>query len=249
MDIRNAIKRLSGGLRNVEAIFFDVGGTLVYSNLAHIDLLHQALLVIGYKVPRDQVLSSNDLARQAVARHRRRLAARMDVHEASRMWLEHLAENLRLDIQPADLERQLAAAMRAVESRGPETVDPEAPSLLSTLKGRGFVLGVISNWSADLPAYLAKCNLAQYFDTVIASEAVGASKPHREIFLRGLAAVDARPERAVHVGDDYWADVVGAREIGIRPVLVDRDREAVHSDCPTITHLLELASIVTKPSA
>jgi len=77
---------------------------------------------------------------------------------------------------------------------------------------------------------------------------VGAAKPHREIFLRGLAAVDASPERAVHVGDDYWADVVGAREIGIRPVLVDRDREAVHLDCPTIAHLLELTGIVSKPS-
>jgi putative hydrolase of the HAD superfamily len=238
------IKRLSGQFRNVEAIFFDVGGTLVYTNLAHVDLLHQALVAVGYKVTREEVVRSNDHARQAVARRRRRHAARMNVNDASRMWLDHLAENLQLDLQGADLERQLAVAMREVEARDPEVVDPDAVSLLSTLRARGYTLGVISNWSADLPDYLEARDLAKYFSAIIASEAVGTSKPHREIFMRGLAAMDVGPERALHVGDDYWADVVGARDIGIRPVLLDRDHEAVHSDCPTITRLGDLASLL-----
>jgi putative hydrolase of the HAD superfamily len=244
VGLKSLVKRLSGRFVNVEAIFFDVGGTLVYTNLSHVDLLHQALLVIGYKLTRDNVVNSNDLARQAVARRRRRHAARMNTSDASRMWLDHLAENLDLDLHGVDLERQLTLAMREVERRDPEVTDPDAPRLLATLKDRGFLLGVISNWSADLPAYLEERHLAKYFHAIIASEAVGASKPHREIFMRGLAAVDVGPERAMHVGDDYWADVVGARDIGIRPVLIDRDHEAVRSDCPTIERLKDLASLV-----
>ena len=65
-----------------------------------------------------------------------------------------------------------------------------------------------------------------------------------QIFLRGLTLLDCRPEHAVHVGDDYWADVVGARGIGMHPVLLDRDHETVRSDCLTITHLGELASLL-----
>jgi HAD superfamily hydrolase (TIGR01549 family) len=242
--IRSLINRLAGPFRSVKVIFFDVGGTLVYSNLAHVDLLHQALVVVGYKVTREEVVRSNDHARQAVARRRRRHASGINVNEASRMWLDHLAENLDLDLQGADLERKLAAAMREVEARDPEVVDPDAVSLLSTLKGRGYLLGVISNWAADLPEYLAQRHLAGYFSAIIASEAVGTAKPHREIFLRGLAAMDVGPQHALHVGDDYWADVVGARDIGIRPVLLDRDKEAVHSDCPTITRLGDLANLL-----
>ena len=225
----------------VKAVFFDIGGTLVYGNLKHLDLLHQALVVIGYKVARDRVLEANDLARRAVARRRRRIAVRMDANDASRMWLDHLATGLGLDIDRADLERELALAIRQIEARSQELVDPEAPPLLERLRARQLRLGVISNWAADLPDYLAEKGLAKYFDAIIASEAVGSSKPHRQIFLHGLTVVGCAPDEAVHVGDDYWADVVGARGIGMHPVLLDRDGEAVHSDdCLTIARLGEL---------
>ena len=247
MAIRKKVAGPSGKLRDVEAVFFDVGGTLVFSNLGHLDLLHQALVVIGYKVTRDEVVQANDLARRAVARRRRRIAGRMDIGAASRMWIDNLAEALRLGLSGSDLEQELTQAIRQIETGSRETVDPDAPVLLAELRRRGFRLGVISNWSADLPQYLAGRGLAKYFDAIVSSEAVGSSKPHREIFLRGLAALGCSPLAAVHVGDDYWADVVGAREIGMRPVLLDRDREDVHADCPTITRLADLETILDSP--
>jgi len=231
-------------LKNIRAVFFDVGGTLIYSDLGHLDLLHQALLVIGYTVTRDEVVEANDLARRAVARSRRRHPARMDTGAASRMWLEHLASALDLDLSPQVLERELARAIRMVETRSPETLDPDTHDLLRDLQRREFRLGVISNWGEDLPEYLTSFGLAGYFEVIIASEAVGASKPHREIFLRGLSALDTRPRQAVHVGDDYWADVVGARGIGIHPVLLDRNGEDPHADCPTIARLRDLGAML-----
>jgi putative hydrolase of the HAD superfamily len=234
----------SGKLKNVVAVFFDVGGTLVYSDRGHVDLLHQALRAIGYKVPRDEVASANDLARHAVARRRRRVASRLNIAEASRMWLDHLAEALRLDIVGEELEGELALAMQQIESGGPVVVDPDAQTLLQRLRDRGLRLGVISNWGTDLPDYLARHDLAKHFETVVASEAVGSAKPHREIFLRGLAALGCPPGNALHVGDDYWADVVGARGLGMTPVLLDRQREDTHADCPTITRLKDLESLL-----
>jgi len=237
-------KRRLERFRYIQAVFFDVGGTLIYSDLGHLDLLHQALLVIGYKVTREDVMTANDLARRAVARRRRRHPARMDTGDASRMWVDHLAGALDLDLSGPDLERELAQAIRMVETDYPETLDPHAADLLRTLVRRGYRLGVISNWGEDLPEYLAGFGLAHYFEVILASEAVGSSKPHRDIFLRGLSALDALPHEAVHVGDDYWADVVGARSIGIHPVLLDRDREDPHADCPTISRLDELADLL-----
>ena len=244
MAIRKKVAGPSGKLRDVEAVFFDVGGTLVFSNLGHLDLLHQALVVIGYKVTRDEVVQANDLARRAVARRRRRIAGRMDIGAASRMWIDNLAEALRLGLSGPDLEQELTQAIRQIETGSRETVDPDAPVLLAALRRRGFRLGVISNWSADLPEYLAARDLARYFEVIIASESAGSAKPHREIFLKGLAAMGCSPGEAVHVGDDYWADIVGARDLGMAAILLDRDNEDPHADCPTITRLKDLEQLL-----
>jgi HAD superfamily hydrolase (TIGR01549 family) len=169
------------------------------------------------------------------------------VHHANYFQYFELArveQLLALGYHYADLERELAVAIRQIETSRVETVDPDAKSLLSSLRAKKLRLGVISNWSADLAQYLARHGLAEYFDTIIASEAVGASKPHKEIFLKGLAALGCPPGNAVHVGDDYWADVVGARDLGMSPVLIDRDRESVHSDCPTIARLRDLEGLL-----
>lgn len=244
MAILRRLKAFWGRRAGPAAVFFDVGGTLVSTDLTHVDLLHQALQVIGYTLDREEVRSANDVARRAVARRRRRLAARMDTGQASRMWLEHLAGALDLDLPAQDLEQELSLAIRRIEASGPEEVDPDAHGVLITLLDRGLRLGVISNWSADLPEYLEKRGLARYFETIVASESAGSAKPHREIFLKGLAAVGCSPSEAVHVGDDYWADIVGARDIGMNAVLLDRQRENPHADCPTITRLRDLPDLL-----
>jgi len=242
--ILRRLRVFRGRRRGPSVVFFDVGGTLVYTDLGHLDLLHQALLIIGYKVAREEVLAANDMARRAVARRRRRHAARMNAGEASRMWLGHLTSALNLDLQGKSLEQELSQAIRQIETQGPEQVDPDAPAVLASLLDRGYRLGVISNWSADLPEYLAARDLARYFEVIIASESAGSAKPHREIFLKGLAATGCSPGEAVHVGDDYWADVVGARDLGMAAILLDRDNEDPHADCPTITRLKDLEQLL-----
>jgi putative hydrolase of the HAD superfamily len=237
-------KKHPARLKNAKAIFFDVGGTLVYGSVGHIDRLYDALGHLGYIGTREDVVRANDRARRAVARHRRRRAAGLDPTDASRMWLDHLADELGLGVGGAVLERELAYAVARTQTDSEPELDPEALPLLERLQQRDFRLGVISNWSADLPDYLEELGLAHCFEVVIASEAVGAQKPHREIFLRALAATKCPPRRAVHVGDDYWADVVGARSIGIHPVLIDRHRETADPDCTTITRLRDLEPLL-----
>jgi len=231
-------------LAGVKVIFFDVGGTLVCGDLGRLDLLHEALFVVGYDVTREEVARANDLARRAVARRRRRLAAPLDSQEAGRMWLDHLAEALDLDLRGLELAQELEVASGRIEVAQQVTVDPDALWLLGNLRRRGFRLGVISNWHSRLQEDLDDHGLAAFFEKVIASESVGTQKPHREIFLKALAAMECPAKSAIHVGDDYWADVVGARQIGIRPVLVDRDGDALHHDCTVIRSLKDLDALV-----
>ena len=61
-----------------------------------------------------------------------------------------------------------------------------------------------------------------YIDLSITSHEVGREKPNQLIFERALERAGARPERAVHVGDQITSDIAGAVNAGINAVLLDR---------------------------
>ena len=85
---------------------------------------------------------------------------------------------------------------------------------LDALKARGQRLGIISNWDYRLFSIVKQLGLSAYFETVIASSAVGCSKPGAKIFEAGLAAMKATPEDCVHVGDSLGDDYEGAKKSG-----------------------------------
>ena len=60
-------------------------------------------------------------------------------------------------------------------------------------------------------------------DACIASLAHGRVKPHRSIFEAALAALRATPAEAAMVGDSPADDIDGARALGMRAILLDRD--------------------------
>jgi putative hydrolase of the HAD superfamily len=76
---------------------------------------------------------------------------------------------------------------------------------------------------------------------MVTSREVGANKPEPAIFLAALERAGVSAPEAVYVGDQYQTDVLGARGVGIKPILIDRfDLESEASDCPRIHSLMEL---------
>ena len=62
-----------------------------------------------------------------------------------------------------------------------------------------------------------------------------------------LAAAGVSAEEAVHVGDTYGADIVGAQGVGIRPILLDRDGTQTCRWSETIQSLTELPGLLISP--
>jgi FMN phosphatase YigB (HAD superfamily) len=60
-------------------------------------------------------------------------------------------------------------------------------------------------------------------DVAIGSAAFGRTKPHPSIFRAALEALGAAASDAAMVGDSYADDIEGARALGMRAFLVDRD--------------------------
>jgi len=121
---------------------------------------------------------------------------------------------------------------------------PEVLETLSRAHERGLVQGVISDWGTDLIPILHAHDVTRHLDFVVASASVGTAKPHPDIFRFALGRADLQPAEVLYVGDSYVSDVLGARAVGIRPVLIDREGRAPSLDCPVVTSLLDVLDLV-----
>ena len=97
----------------------------------------------------------------------------------------------------------------------------DALPVLDELRRHRLKVGLISNGQRDLEEFTQHHVLD--VDAVVGSKAHGRIKPHASIFLLALERLDVRPEETVMVGDSYEDDIEGARALGIRAILLDRD--------------------------
>jgi len=115
------------------------------------------------------------------------------------------------------------ALHRSFEEKELWEIYPEVPSVLEKLREKGFTLGIVSNWDLRLPKLLKNLGLNTHFDFLMSSSMCGATKPSEKIFREALKCARATPEEAVHVGDTYEEDYVGARKLGITAYHLERN--------------------------
>jgi putative hydrolase of the HAD superfamily len=101
-----------------------------------------------------------------------------------------------------------------------ELYDDVRPTL-ADLRGRGLKLALVSNTARDLDAFVAHHTLD--VDAAVSSRAHGKVKPHESIFRAALELLGVAPVDAAMVGDTPEDDIDGARALGIRPFLLDRE--------------------------
>jgi HAD superfamily hydrolase (TIGR01549 family) len=101
-----------------------------------------------------------------------------------------------------------------------ELYDDALPTL-EALRGRGLKIGLLSNSARDLDAFVAHHGLD--VDAVLTSRSHGKTKPHETIFRRMLELLDVAAGEAAMIGDTIEDDIEGARAVGMRALLVDRE--------------------------
>lgn len=131
------------------------------------------------------------------------------------------------------------------ENYNPDDVIPDdVLPTLQVLREAGFTLGVVTNRSNSVDEYLNEIGLASTLDFYFAAGDIGAWKPHPEIFYYALGLANAKPQEAVYVGDNYYADVKGANNANIQPVLIDPGNVFPGIDCPVICTIGELQELL-----
>ena len=209
----------------IEAVTFDVTGTLIHS--PHLGALYAEVLGRhGIAVdPRE----AGRLVREVWQEMACRVEPgrdRFSLHpEGPRGWwkrfLERFCEHLEA---PPPSPFAAAELFHRFASAEAWEVYPEVPDALAALRRAGLRLGVISNWDPRLPELLEEIGLAGYFDVVVYSSEAGVEKPDRRIFHQALTRLRVAPGSAVHVGDSRLEDVEGATAAGMGALWLDRKR-------------------------
>jgi len=96
-----------------------------------------------------------------------------------------------------------------------------AADAVRMLKSHGLKTGIISNGKSPFQEdKLADLGMADDFDTVIVSEAVGVRKPDPAIFTLACDNLGVSAEESVFVGDNPVADIEGANNVGMFSVFI-----------------------------
>ncbi len=232
----------------IKAIFFDFDGTLRLSVPSGGDVFTDFVLTLGLHVnPEDRTraarwehfywASSVDLREDLLAHS----------GETENFWIEYSRRRLvALGAAPAwavKFAPQVSAHMG--EMYRPESIVPEdIRILLPELKQAGFILAVLSNRDKPFQEILDQHGIGEFFDFSLAAGEVNTYKPEPGLFEHALRRVSLSPQEAVYVGDNYYADVIGSRRAGLRPVLYDPGGIFPEADCDTIKSFHELNSIL-----
>jgi putative hydrolase of the HAD superfamily len=138
------------------------------------------------------------------------------------VWIRFTEDIIRGMGGDADRARECAVAMtRAWERSENFDLYDDALPVLEELRGYGLKLALVSNTSRDLAEFVA--HHALDVDLAISSREHGRTKPHPTIFRAALERLGVAAENAAMVGDSPEDDIGGARALGMRAFLLDRE--------------------------
>jgi putative hydrolase of the HAD superfamily len=203
-------------LSELRAVLFDVDFTLARPGP---ELGPEGYRRVGERCGLELDTSRYEEARAAALE---RVQRRPDLVHDEEIWIAFTEEIVRGMGGAASKARDCALELtRAWERSENFDLYEDALPVLEELRAHGLKLGIISNGARDVEEFLAHHTLN--VDVAVASRAHGRTKPHPSIFQAALERLEVAASEAAMVGDSLEDDVEGARAVGIRAFLIDRD--------------------------
>jgi putative hydrolase of the HAD superfamily len=207
----------------IQVVFFDVGGTLVEVNGSVGEIYGRFARCYG--IDRDPAVMTDAFTRSFRAQPPLAFppgTPEDELQGLERDWWRRLV----LEVVPGipQFDAYFSEVYEFFRGREAWRLFDDAIPTLVELKNRGLRLAIISNYDSRIDDLLRDFEIERFFDGVHVSSRSGAAKPDREIFLSALRYHQVEPQRALHVGDSLREDFEGASAVGMRAVLLDRNR-------------------------
>ena len=209
----------------VEAVLFDLFDTLVLMGdeetyyPSALKKLHQSIVKNGVDIPyrnfeqayfevRDKLYSDS-------------LQSLEEPHFNVR--LSETLKKLGYSFEPANPVVKEATAAFSKEFIRFARSDEDAVPVLQKLHP-SYKLGLISNLAIPEAGWelLERFGLKGFFDVVVISGEINRRKPSKEIFDRALSILGVEASKAVFIGDIFDVDVKGAKNAGMKAILLQR---------------------------
>lgn len=219
----------------IEALFFDVGNTLLFPNRKRmLRSLHER-----------QVFPSEELLRQIERETKQKFDALVESHSAidhGFWWMFYSRLLGVLGIPDEDTCADLVA--RTQRSSNWCDIRPGTREALQRL-GKRYRLAVISNADGKIADILAHCGIADCFETITDSGIVGKEKPHPAIFEAALQSMGVKAEQSLYTGDVYCVDYLGSTAVGMQCVLFDVPGAYAQKGLPRVESLEGFETLLT----
>jgi putative hydrolase of the HAD superfamily len=202
-----------------KAVLFDLGDTLIRT--AEIPEIYRRIAEnFGIKLSADEIREAHKDVGESDA-------IEGMITSGQEFWVKWNAEVLKR----AGILENRAFLARKIDELWWEYADlevyPDVIETLTQLKAKGVKSGVITNGlKRDYEQILGRLKLTDFFDIVVGIDTCNKAKPDNEIFLHTVNMLNVRPEQAIFIGDSMKFDYEGARDAGLRPLLIDREGKA-----------------------
>jgi len=239
--------------QSIRTVFFDAGFTLIRPYPSTPEICQQVCQRLNLHIHLDAVKERMTEAQDYYYRQMRLNRHTWGSEQAiSEFWIGYYMNLLRPFIEEHDEPRlyQLAQVInQEFDKHTSWEVYSDVFPTLEALRRHKYTLGVISDWGISLGPILRRLNLTPYFDCLLVSAVTRYAKPSPLLYEMALERANSIADYTLHIGDSYIHDVLGARAVGMTPVLLDRPGHLEESnvDCLLIHSLADLLDLLELP--
>lgn len=226
-------------METVKAIFFDLGDTLASTDPPYLHRIAQAMRESGLNISNKEFeLEYTKADYKLFLKHKEQ--GGMKPRDYREWFLPLLYESLLLEQEVDQFRQKVRYSMSQIDFG--RVALPGAVDLLDYLKGKGYILAVISNNDGRAEEKCEEVGIREYFDLILDSTNLDLIKPDSRIFNHALQQLGLNSREAIHIGDMYGADVMGGMNAGIEVVWLNH-RNIEGLSHPLIKEVAELSEL------
>ena len=214
-----------GMTNQIEAIIFDMGGTLRSSTKkdesSKLESVRKIIALLGADVPTNEFYNLLSERFRDYSRWARETLVDVCERELWTKWM--------LPDWPVENIGEIAVQLNEIwrEGTADRIIFPETKEVVLELFRRGYRLGLVSNSisSVETPRALKELELTGCFETVILSCVVGIRKPNPAILLESTRRMEINPLKCAYIGNLLHRDVQAAKKAGFNRVIIRCDSQ------------------------